>query len=48
VNTQVEKGAVVKAAGGAGMVLANTAASGEQVVAHGHDLPVVEVGRSVG
>ncbi|KAK3153625.1 hypothetical protein QOZ80_2BG0178550 [Eleusine coracana subsp. coracana] len=48
VNARVEKGAVVKAAGGAGMVLANTAASGEELVADSHLLPAVAVGRSVG
>ncbi|KAF8776400.1 hypothetical protein HU200_003539 [Digitaria exilis] len=48
VNARVEKGAVVKAAGGAGMVLANTAASGEELVADSHLLPAVAVGRTVG
>uniref|UniRef100_A0A0A9ED12 Subtilisin-like protease n=1 Tax=Arundo donax TaxID=35708 RepID=A0A0A9ED12_ARUDO len=48
VNARVEKGAVVKAAGGAGMVLANTAASGEELVADSHLLPAVAVGRLVG
>jgi hypothetical protein len=48
VTARVEKGAVVKAAGGAGMVLANTAASGEELVADSHLLPAVAVGRSVG
>lgn len=48
VNARVEKGAVVKAAGGAGMVLANTPASGEELVADSHLLPAVAVGRSVG
>ncbi|XP_062201577.1 subtilisin-like protease SBT1.8 [Phragmites australis] len=48
VNARVEKGAVVKAAGGGGMVLANTAVSGEELVADSHLLPAVAVGRSVG
>lgn len=48
VNARVEKGAVVKAAGGAGMILANTAASGEELVADSHLLPAVAVGRMVG
>jgi hypothetical protein len=48
VNARVEKGAVVKAAGGAGMILANTAASGEELVADSHLLPAVAVGRAVG
>ncbi|KAJ1295255.1 hypothetical protein BS78_01G209500 [Paspalum vaginatum] len=48
VTARVEKGAVVKAAGGAGMVLANTAASGEELVADSHLLPAVAVGRTVG
>uniref|UniRef100_R7WAQ1 Uncharacterized protein n=1 Tax=Aegilops tauschii TaxID=37682 RepID=R7WAQ1_AEGTA len=47
-NARVEKGAVVKAAGGAGMVLANTAASGEELVADSHLLPAVAVGKSTG
>ncbi|KAF0892743.1 hypothetical protein E2562_017706 [Oryza meyeriana var. granulata] len=48
VNARVEKGAVVKAAGGAGMVLANTAASGEELVADSHLLPAVAVGKLAG
>jgi hypothetical protein len=48
VNARVEKGAVVKAAGGAGMVLANTAASGEELVADSHLLPAVAVGKLTG
>lgn len=48
VNARVEKGAVVKAAGGAGMILANTAASGEELVADSHLLPAVAVGRKGG
>jgi subtilisin family serine protease len=48
VNARVEKGAVVKAAGGAGMILANTAASGEELVADSHLLPAVAVGKKSG
>ncbi|KAF7848920.1 hypothetical protein BT93_L1445 [Corymbia citriodora subsp. variegata] len=47
-NARVEKGAVVRAAGGVGMILANTAASGEELVADSHLLPTVAVGRKVG
>ncbi|KAL7224171.1 hypothetical protein ACSBR1_025601 [Camellia fascicularis] len=43
-NVRVEKGAVVKAAGGARMVLANTAANGEEVLADTHLLPATTVG----
>ncbi|KAL2528367.1 Subtilisin-like protease SBT1.7 [Forsythia ovata] len=39
VNPRVQKGSVVKAAGGAGMVLTNTAANGEELVADAHLLP---------
>ncbi|XP_068659976.1 subtilisin-like protease SBT1.8 [Aristolochia californica] len=48
INARVEKGAVVKEAGGVGMILANTAASGEELVADSHLLPAVLVGRKVG
>ncbi|KAJ0987498.1 hypothetical protein J5N97_005854 [Dioscorea zingiberensis] len=48
VSARVEKGLVVKQAGGAGMVLANTAASGEELVADSHLLPAVAVGRRNG
>ncbi|GAB4838051.1 hypothetical protein Ancab_027581 [Ancistrocladus abbreviatus] len=48
INARVEKGAVVKAAGGVGMILANTAASGEELVADSHLLPAVAVGMRVG
>ncbi|KAK7836345.1 subtilisin-like protease sbt1.7 [Quercus suber] len=48
VNARVEKGAVVRDAGGVGMILANTAASGEELVADSHLLPAVAVGRKVG
>ncbi|KAH6828547.1 Subtilase family protein [Perilla frutescens var. hirtella] len=48
ISARVEKGAVVKEAGGLGMILANTAASGEELVADSHLLPAVAVGRKVG
>uniref|UniRef100_A0A5B7AZ88 Putative subtilisin-like protease n=1 Tax=Davidia involucrata TaxID=16924 RepID=A0A5B7AZ88_DAVIN len=48
VNARVQKGAVVKAAGGAGMVLANTAANGEELVADAHLLPATTVGQKSG
>jgi subtilisin family serine protease len=47
-NSRVEKGQVVKQAGGVGMVLANTAQSGEEVVADSHLLPAVAVGARSG
>ncbi|XP_057501401.1 subtilisin-like protease SBT1.7 [Actinidia eriantha] len=48
VSARVQKGAVVKAAGGAGMVLANTAANGEELVADAHLLPATTVGQKSG
>lgn len=48
INARVEKGSVVHAAGGIGMILANTEASGEELVADSHLLPAVAVGRKVG
>ncbi|XP_050205426.1 subtilisin-like protease SBT1.7 [Mercurialis annua] len=48
VNARVQKGAVVKAAGGLGMVLANTAANGEELVADAHLLPATSVGEKFG
>ncbi|KAJ8750971.1 hypothetical protein K2173_016152 [Erythroxylum novogranatense] len=48
INARVEKGAIVRDAGGVGMILANTAASGEELVADSHLLPTVAVGRKVG
>ncbi|XP_028782767.1 subtilisin-like protease SBT1.8 [Neltuma alba] len=48
INARVEKGEVVRDAGGVGMILANTAASGEELVADSHLLPALEVGRKVG
>lgn len=48
VNARVQKGAVVKAAGGLGVVLANTAANGEELVADAHLLPATAVGQKFG
>ncbi|KAK9275108.1 hypothetical protein L1049_022367 [Liquidambar formosana] len=48
INARVEKGEVVRDAGGVGMILANTAASGEELVADSHLLPAVAVGKKVG
>ncbi|KAF8017334.1 hypothetical protein BT93_H2503 [Corymbia citriodora subsp. variegata] len=48
VNARVQKGSVVKLAGGAGMVLANTAANGEELVADAHLLPATAVGEKSG
>lgn len=48
INARVEKGAVVRDAGGVGMILANTAASGEELVADSHLLPAVAIGRKMG
>ncbi|KAK1589161.1 hypothetical protein Q3G72_031088 [Acer saccharum] len=42
-SARVQKGAVVKAAGGLGMVLANTAANGEELVADAHLLPATTI-----
>ncbi|XP_068654904.1 subtilisin-like protease SBT1.7 [Aristolochia californica] len=48
INARVQKGAVVKEAGGAGMVLANTDANGEELVADAHLLPATGVGQKTG
>nr|QOQ34357.1 SBT4 [Nicotiana benthamiana] len=48
INARVQKGSVVKAAGGAGMVLTNTAANGEELVADAHLLPATAVGQKTG
>lgn len=48
VNARVQKGTVVKAAGGVGMVLSNTAANGEELVADAHLLPATAVGQKDG
>ncbi|KAK4483694.1 hypothetical protein RD792_010896 [Penstemon davidsonii] len=48
-NPRVEKGLVVKAAGGVGMILANTEASGgEELLADAHLVPTVAVGKKIG
>lgn len=48
INPRVQKGSVVKAAGGAGMILANTAANGDELVADAHLLPATTVGQTTG
>ncbi|MQM22390.1 hypothetical protein Taro_055442 [Colocasia esculenta] len=48
INARVQKGAVVKEAGGAGMILSNTAANGEELVADAHLLPATAVGEKTG
>ncbi|KAF2287126.1 hypothetical protein GH714_038358 [Hevea brasiliensis] len=48
INARVEKGVVVRDAGGIGMILANTEVSGEELVADSHLLPAVSVGRKAG
>ncbi|KAH7851648.1 hypothetical protein Vadar_014720 [Vaccinium darrowii] len=48
VSPRVEKGLVVKEAGGSGMVLANTAENGEELVADPHLLPAALVGQTSG
>lgn len=48
VSPRVQKGAVVKAAGGLGMILANTEANGEELVADAHLLPATAVGQKNG
>ncbi|KAL2531802.1 Subtilisin-like protease SBT1.7 [Abeliophyllum distichum] len=48
VNPRVQKGSVVKAAGGVGMILTNTAANGEELVADAHLLPATGVGQITG
>ncbi|KAF9621694.1 hypothetical protein IFM89_026587 [Coptis chinensis] len=47
-SARVQKGQVVKDAGGYGMVLANTAANGEELVADAHLLPASTVGQKSG
>ncbi|KAJ7530505.1 hypothetical protein O6H91_14G006400 [Diphasiastrum complanatum] len=47
-NPRVEKGAVVQAAGGAGMILANAALDGEGMIADCHLLPATAVGAKAG
>ncbi|CAB4266238.1 unnamed protein product [Prunus armeniaca] len=48
ITYDAEKSAVVKKAGGVGMILANTKASGEEVVADSYLLPTVVVGQKAG
>ncbi|XP_021826896.1 subtilisin-like protease SBT1.3 [Prunus avium] len=46
ISPRVQKGQVVKDAGGVGMILANTAANGEELVADCHLVPAVAVGET--
>ncbi|KAG4907838.1 hypothetical protein AAZX31_20G140300 [Glycine max] len=48
ISPRVQKGQVVKNAGGAGMILTNTAANGEELVADCHLLPAVAIGEKEG
>ncbi|KAA8539843.1 hypothetical protein F0562_026535 [Nyssa sinensis] len=48
ITTRVQKGQVVKDAGGIGMILSNTDANGEELVADCHLLPAVMVGETEG
>ncbi|XP_051142808.1 subtilisin-like protease SBT1.3 [Andrographis paniculata] len=48
ISPRVQKGQVVKDAGGIGMILANTATNGEELVADCHLLPAVAVGERTG
>lgn len=47
-NSRVQKGMVVKAAGGVGMILANTETTGEELVADTHLIPSTAVGQKAG
>uniref|UniRef100_A0A0A9DFM7 Uncharacterized protein n=1 Tax=Arundo donax TaxID=35708 RepID=A0A0A9DFM7_ARUDO len=47
-NARVAKGAAVKQAGGAGMILANTEESGEELIADSHLVPATMVGQTFG
>ncbi|XP_068658667.1 subtilisin-like protease SBT1.4 [Aristolochia californica] len=47
-NARVEKGSAVKMAGGVGMILANTAESGEELIADSHLIPATMVGEAAG
>ncbi|XP_077240945.1 subtilase family protein [Tasmannia lanceolata] len=47
-NARVEKGSAVKLAGGSGMILANTADSGEELIADSHLIPATMVGQTAG
>ncbi|KAH9611707.1 hypothetical protein KSS87_013005 [Heliosperma pusillum] len=48
ISPRVQKGQVVKQAGGVGMILSNTAANGEELVADCHLLPAVAIGEKEG
>ncbi|XP_038683603.1 subtilisin-like protease SBT1.3 [Tripterygium wilfordii] len=48
ISPRVQKGQVVKEAGGIGMILTNTAANGEELVADCHLLPAVAIGEMHG
>ncbi|KAL5727833.1 hypothetical protein ACHQM5_000979 [Ranunculus cassubicifolius] len=48
ISPRVQKGEVVKNAGGVGMILANTLANGDELVADCHLLPAVAVGATAG
>lgn len=48
ISPRVQKGQVVKEAGGVGMILANTEANGEELVADCHLIPAVAVGEKEG
>lgn len=48
ISPRVQKGQVVKKAGGIGMILTNTAANGEELVADCHLLPAVAIGEKEG
>ncbi|OIV91475.1 hypothetical protein TanjilG_02093 [Lupinus angustifolius] len=48
ISPRVQKGQVVKNAGGLGMVLTNTAANGEELVADCHLIPAVAIGEKEG
>lgn len=47
-NARVEKGSAVKSAGGLGMILANTEASGEELLADAHLIAATMVGQTAG
>lgn len=48
ISPRVQKGQVVRKAGGVGMILTNTAANGEELVADCHLLPAVAIGEKEG
>lgn len=48
ISPRVQKGQVVKEAGGIGMILSNTANNGEELVADCHLLPAVAIGETEG